>query len=121
MWGDHYETNVGLCLLADGTFELVWRQWQLPDNSPIATIETVSMSGSVVTEGGGDEMKVIRCGADCRLVARRECSRQRGVGAPACSQVFPPRTQAAGDGHPGREAGAPVRPRGQTAGEADVP
>ena len=57
MW-DHYETNVGLCLLADGTFELVWRQWEQPDNFPMATIETVSMSGSVVTEGGGDEMKL---------------------------------------------------------------
>ena len=41
MW-DHHETNIGLCLLADGTFELVWgQQWQLPDTSPIATIETV--------------------------------------------------------------------------------
>ena len=57
MW-DHNETNVGLCLLADGTFELVWRQWEQPDNFPMATIETVSMSGSVVTEGGGDEMKL---------------------------------------------------------------
>ena len=55
MW-DHHETNIGLCLLADGTFELVWRQWEQPDNFPMATIETVSMSGSVVTEGGGDDV-----------------------------------------------------------------